>query len=298
MKNATPHTGLLALAAALLVPFAGRAQDTDSIATDRPDQTTSAASVPAGFLQVELGWTFARESTDFETVDEHALPGILLRVGLGAGLEARLGFGGYILREVGTPLDEGGEISLDGAGDASLGAKLEVAGWETGQLALLGGITLPVGDEAFSSERADPSFWILADQGLGDRLSLGANLGLAWTTAPDVAVLPAGLDPSASRVPVANRSRRLGRTEALDTQLEAPYTLALYIGVSDRVGAFVESFGAFGLGDDRDSAHGLDAGLTLLLSSRLQLDASGGVGLNEAAEDWFIGSGISFRLPR
>jgi hypothetical protein len=39
-----------------------------------------------------------------------------------------------------------------------------------------------------------------------------------------------------------------------------------------------------------------DAGFTFLTSENVQLDLSGGVG--HSADDWFAGTGISFRLPR
>jgi len=77
-----------------------------------------------------------------------------------------------------------------------------------------------------------------------------------------------------------------------------PYSAVLGIGASDRLGLFVELFGAFGLRDDRPAAHALDGGLTVLLRDGLQLDASAGVGLDDDAREWFVASGLSVRIPR
>ena len=48
----------------------------------------------------------------------------------------------------------------------------------------------------------------------------------------------------------------------------------------------------------RADRHLLDAGATFLMIPNVQLDASGGIGLNSAAEDWFAGVGLSVRVPR
>jgi hypothetical protein len=40
------------------------------------------------------------------------------------------------------------------------------------------------------------------------------------------------------------------------------------------------------------------AGATYLMTPNLQMDAHGGVGLTDTAPDYFLGVGISVRLPR
>jgi hypothetical protein len=73
---------------------------------------------------------------------------------------------------------------------------------------------------------------------------------------------------------------------------------ALGIGLTESLGAFVEFFG-----DIPTYSHGpgpanlFDGGFTYLLNDNIQLDASAGVGLSQAAEDWFASIGLSFRLP-
>ncbi len=291
-------------AATLLALFGAAsavAQEPGSIITDRPDQTESSFSVPGGFVQVELGWTYALEETSSNEIRTHSLPQALVRVGLGGGVEARAGFSGFVSEDESFGSVGGADAERSGAGDASLAVKVEVARWSGGaQLALLGGITVPIGEEGFSSERVDPSIKVLFSNPVGERVSFGYNVGLVWVTEPVGVVLdnrvPAG---EGLRRTSAARTARVGSLSShLDTQLQLPYTFSIGLSLAERLGAFVESFGAFGLSDERSDVHSLDGGFVFGLSDGVQLDTSAGVGLNEAAADWFIGAGFSVRLPR
>ena len=70
------------------------------------------------------------------------------------------------------------------------------------------------------------------------------------------------------------------------------------MGVSDRVGAFVEVFGDIPLNANGGPKNSLDGGLTYLLRDNLQLDAAVGVGISDDADNWFVGLGITVRFPR
>ena len=87
-----------------------------------------------------------------------------------------------------------------------------------------------------------------------------------------------------------------------DTRSSFVYSAALGVGLTERLGAFAELFGAEPLdsppGEPSDSAVSADAGLTWLVRPNVQLDLSAGGGLTDATEDWFVGAGISVRWPR
>lgn len=272
----SPLFARLALAAAGWLAAGGlAAQGTPPLVTDRPDQTESTGAVPPGFVQFELGWTVGESSDATERVTAHTLPEALLRIGLLPRLEGRVGLPTWSSTEV-----EAGDVETrtQGLGDLFLGAKLALAegAGSTPSLALLGGTTIPTGEEGVGSERADPSFRLAASGQLAERLSLGVNAGVRWETesvdGPDGA--------------------------GLETQADVLYTAALGIGVSERLGVFLESFGFAGLEASRPTRHSVDGGLTLLLAPNLQLDVRGGVGLDDDAEDWFLGTGVSVRVPR
>jgi hypothetical protein len=258
----------------LAAPVAGQegaAGEPPELVTDRPDQTESAETVPSGFVQVETGWVFARGDADGVRVQAHQAPGTLVRIGALDWMEIRAGWGGYEREEVGLGP---AKTEVDGASDAELGAKFVLhreSGWRP-QAALLAGVSLPVGDDAFSSERADPSFRFSLAHTLSDRFALGYNVGMAWETS---------LESSGDR----------------DTLSNYLYTLALGIGLTERLGTFAEVFGEVGASADGSPAHSFDGGFTYLVRPNVQLDLSGGVGLSAAADDWFVGAGVSFRFP-
>ncbi len=243
----------------------------EPLVTDRPDQTESAVVVPKGSVQVELGWTQEVDDANRLRIESDAVPGTLIRLGLHERVELRLGWAGWVeetVRGVGVALD------ADGAGDADIGAKVVLRSGETGgpQVAVLFGTSVPTGDDGFTSDAYDPSFRFSIAHDLTARLSLGYNVGMAWETEPD---------------PV------LGD----DTTAIGQYTVALGIGLSERWGAFVELYGDVPTQDGKPE-HAFDGGLTYLVRPNLQLDLAGGVGLSDAASDWFVGVGLSVRLPR
>ncbi len=248
----------LLLGAAVLAGTGGASAQAPELVTDRPDQTESATVVPRGLLQVETGYLFAREGS----VDSHAAPGTLFRIGLGGRTELRLGHAGVM----GT---EGGR----GAGDSELGAKVNLIpradGWQP-ELALLGGLSLPTGDRRFSSGGADPSFRVAFAHELRSGLSLGYNAGAAWESSAD--------HP--------------------DRDAFVLYSLALGVGLTDRLGAFFEVFGDRQVTGPIATSVSADSGLTFLLTEVIQLDVSVGRGLRGPADDLFVGTGLSLRLPR
>ena len=233
------------------------AQSPDLV-TDRPDQTESATVVPRGLMQVETGYLFARDGN----VDGYEVPGTLFRIGLGGRTELRIGHAGMV----------GGE-GRHGAGDSELGAKVNLIeradGWRP-ELAILGGLSLPTGDDGFSSDGVDPSFLVSFAHELSPRLSLGYNVGAAWESSAD--------QP--------------------DRDAFIVYSLVLGVGLTDRRGAFLELFGDRQTMGTTATSVSVDGGLTFLLTDIVQLDVYVGSGLRGPTDDVFVGTGLSFRLPR
>ncbi len=256
--------GLLLLA---LVSKPTHAQVPDLV-TDRPDQTESSLTVMPGLVQLEAGWTFVSAAADGVSVKSHSVPQTLIRIGIVHGLEARLGFAGW------TRLALTDSTSESGFGGVDLGFKyhlLDGSGVRP-DIGLLAAVALPIGSSRFRSARADPSVRLAFANALTERIGLGYNVGASV------------------------RSFQAG--QEIRTVVNGIYTVVLGIGLTDRVGVFIESFGALELSDGEASVHALDGGITMALLHNLQIDVSGGVGLNAPADDWFIAAGISLRVPR
>jgi hypothetical protein len=196
-----------------------------------------------------------------------ALPETLFRIGLFDRVELRLGFDGFIA--------EDGTDEEDGIGDSEVGVKVfftEEKGLRP-EMAFLASLSLPTGENAFSSERKDPSFRFLFSHSLTERLALGTNLGMAWGTK-------------------ANESG-----VGLNTLSAFQYTISLGMGLTDKVGSYLEFFGDMPMSDKGNPAHSFNGGVTYLLKDQLQFDVSSGFGLSQSAEDWFVGTGVSFAFP-
>jgi hypothetical protein len=257
--------------------FAGTVRATEPggaepLVTDRPDLTESPEVVTRGAVQVEIGYGFARIDLDGEVLETAAFPGTLVRVGLDDKVELRFDWVGYLneSREAnGVTTDE------SGSGSTALGVKVKLRekdGFEP-QLALLVDASLPTGKRAFRSDAIDPQLRLAGAHSLSDRFGLGWNAGVTAVT----------LDEADGEQ---------------HTHATGLYSVSGGAGFGDRWGAFIELAGAIPLGGPNSPAHVFDSGFTYLASDNVQLDMSAGVGLNDHADDWFMGAGLSFRLPR
>ena len=249
----------------------GQASEPELI-TDRPDQTESSVVVPPGYVQIETGWSLSRDEEGGIRSETHQFPGTLFRIGALTRMELRLGFDGSLWEQT---RETGQTTDLTGAGDMGVGAKFYL--WEEQEwlpeTALLAGVSLPIGKEKLSSERADPSFRLSLSHTLSDRFSFGYNLGSTWESA---------LDETGDR----------------DMLSLFNYTATLAIGLSDPAGLFLEVYGDIPFNAEGGPRNSFDGGVTYLLRDNLQLDAAAGVGLSESADDWFVGLGITLRLRR
>ncbi len=261
--------------AILLTPALVGAQEVEGIVTDRPDQTESPVVVGLGQLQIETGFLY----TDGDDSRALALPTTLFRVGVAKRLELRFELGG---------LEKDLVAREDGLTDIGVGGKIRLwdeKGWLP-EAALLFGTTVPIGEEGFSSERFDPDFRFSFAHTVNDRVGIGYNLGMAWETSEEVT--------SSRLYTLYTGKERVDR----DTGALFVYTLTSGIGLTEKLGMFVEVFGDVPFNTDSGPAHYFDGGFTWAPLANLQFDLSAGVGLSEAADDWFAGAGVSFRFPK
>ena len=241
--------------------------------TDRPGAGTSPYVVPPCYPQIELGWTHTESSGNGEKQKSDVAPDILVRLGLIPDLELRLGYAGYAWEQA-SGENWTGSSNRSGGNDANIGFKfnfLKGTDWLP-ESAFVGQLSLPVGSEGYSSERADPSFLFAFSNSLTDFLSLDYSLGPAWNTEED---------------DFSNRH----------TLSVFQWAVSLGVGITEKLSGFVEFYGDAALSDSKTPANAFDAGLTYLLLDNFQLDASGGVGLSDAADDWYVGAGVSYRFP-
>jgi len=261
--------GVLVTTSPIVSAQPGEAADSSSpgpMVTDRPTASASPLVIPRRTFQLELGHKASRTEGEPESLDAQVFPDLLARYGINRKIEVRLAAAGWTL-ESGP-----GERPI-GISDISIGAKIALAE-EKGrrpQMGFLVDLSLPVGHSDFTSDRAVPKLLFLGSNSLSDRLGLTYNIG-----------------------PSLVASTNNGES---DTDAELEYAVALSGWVGGPFSLFGELFGAFPFGSKLLDRHSFQAGTTILLSPRFQIDLRAGAGLVEGVPDWLVGAGLAFRLP-
>ncbi len=232
------------------------------LVTDRPDFTEASSTVGVGVAQLEAGYTYFSDDSSAGQTRTHSYPEPLLRLGLyDDWLELRIGWNYADSRVMGST-DRGAE-------DLYLGFKLGLTPQDgvLPQMALIPQMTVPTGSSAFTSNRVLPGLnWIYGWE-LNDHISTAGS-----------SQLNAAVDDGG-------------------TFLEFAQSWTIAYTLTDELGAYTEWYGLFpGEGSGAETEHYFNGGFTYLLSDDIQWDIRAGVGLNDAADDFFAGSGFSIRF--
>ncbi len=235
--------------------------------TDRPDFTEGTLTVEPGHIQVEAGYTYVTDSENGIDSDTHDAPEVLLRVGLTERTEFRFFWEGYIDEEI--DVDGIGSETKDGVSDVSIGFK-HTMGLQDGlipQYGILAELGVPTGSDDFTNDKVQPLVKLLWAYELNERLGIAGNFNFDFPVVDD------------------------------ERFLELSNSLAMAYSLTEEVGAYIEYFGYYPDDTEIDTTttHYVNGGLTYLLNPNLQLDVRAGFGLNDAADDFFSGAGITFR---
>ena len=249
----------LALSALLL---AGQASaEDDQIEPDRPDVTNGTRIVPAGRVQIEGGFDYARTRRAAAATERQFMVDTLGRIGLGERFELQVGRQPVVhLR---------GEGDDTGIGDVTLAAKYRFfdgrGAWPA--LGVRPFVKLPSADEPIGSGRSDFGGAALASFDLPAGFGLDVNAGLA----------------------------AIGQNRPSGYLLQALTSASLSYDVGAAT-PFVEVF--FTSRDERDGrdAMGLDAGVVYRLTNRLAIDAAAQTSMAGNGPDWAVRAGITFRF--
>lgn len=244
--------------------FSGGPNLEEPLVTDRPDFTEASSAVGRGVAQLEAGYTYLHDDDGTNQTSTHFYPEALLRYGIFADwLELRI-MQSFAKEDV-------NDTKKSGAEDLYLGFKIALTPQEgiLPEMAIIPQMFVPTGAKAFSDDDVLP--------------------GLNWIYAWDIndCISTAGSSQF-------NRVTDETTTEAY-TEWAQSWTVAYTL--TDLVGAYTEWFAFFPhSSDSAKPEHYFNGGLTFLLSDNIQWDIRAGVGLNEAANDYFVGTGISLRF--
>lgn len=241
----------------------------EPLVTDRPDFTESSITVGMGVVQFEGGYTFTSDDSNEGSTSEHSFPEALWRVGMIAEwFELRIGWNYGASAE---NVNGGDNISLAGAEDLYIGSKLALTP-QSGCLPETGVIlqmTVPTGSSDFTAGEVLPGINFVYGWDITDTFSTGGG----------------------------TQANRALDDNGEDFYVEFAQSITTGYGWTDKFSSFHEwyMFAPAGAVTSQNQQY-FDAGFTYLLSNNIQWDIRAGVGLNQAADDFFAGSGISIRM--
>ena len=246
----------------------------EPLVTDRPDATESTETIPPGHFQLEAGYTFTYDREGDERNKSQTFPEILLRAGISENFELRLAWEGYNINDNLNRIerrnlpDRTVENTTQGATDLSLGFKWKFYEQDglIPHMGIIGEISLPSGSAGLSSGDVDPAIAYLWAYDIDEKWSVGGN------------------------VKIASNSIDNERIEVITNTLSVGYS------ISDQWAAYLEYFGDYPLEADMQDDHYINGGFTYLINNDLQFDVRAGGGLNDEADDFFAGVGLSWRF--
>ena len=248
-------------------PDEGGSKLDEPLITDRPDFTESPTTVGQGVLQLEMGYTFTSDSSPGVRTTNHSFPETLWRVGILADwLEFRTVWNYEIERTRTGGLAE----TESGADDLILGFKVALTEQESylPETGIILQMSVPTGGSEFTSNEVLPGF----------------NFCYAWDLSEDSYLAGStGINGAID-------------DETTDMCSELNQSLSLGHMWTEKLGNYVEWYVLSPIGADTNRPQNyFNGGFTYLFSKDIQWDIRAGVGLNEAADNFFAGSGLSVR---
>jgi len=240
---------------------------TSPLVTDRPDFTEASSTVGVRVAQLEFGYTYMYDNNAGTSVRGHSLPEILLRYGIIRDwLELRVGLN-YAEERTRTTV---ASTTLKGAEDLYLGFKIGLTPQDgiLPEMAIILQAAVPTGSASFNQGQMLPGVnWIYGWE-ICDRLGTAGSTQI---------------------------NRSLDETTS-DMYYEIAQSWTVGASLTDRIGAYTEWYALFPSGaDTQKPEHYFNGGFTYLVSDDFQLDVRAGVGLNQAADDFFVGAGAVVR---
>lgn len=208
---------------------------------NRPSKTQSATVLGKGVLQMESAYEIevSGSSDDWEKVI--IFPGIMLRYGLGWGIELRLA------NQYETINNE--MVSIDGFSDIKIGTEIQLfkkTNRKT-EVALMSSLFLPTGSDGVSNERMGNETLVLVWHGLTEKLGIEYNIGYA-------------------------------NFEVDSRKGDFAYSFVTDYEINDKTGVFVETYGEIIEFEELDFS--FDIGLAFQFSDNLELELACGTGIN------------------
>lgn len=250
----------------LLATFSAQAQYGETIRSGRPGQAIGPFTAGARVLQFQAGVDYAAYKIDMpftETMGRTISSDLVVRYGITERFE--MGFGLVYKNDKTTISNLFGENSSTDEGISAFSVRVRSNVYVgKGAIPTVGfqfNMALPAVSEDFRPMQVAPKITAMTGQRFGKRVGLTTNWGATWN--------------GKSEVP------------------RAFYVLNLGVDITNFMGVFVEHYADMG----KNSWNGsIDGGFAFGITPNLQLDVLGGYGPFNVQDDWFVSTGISWRI--
>jgi hypothetical protein len=225
-----------------------------TIITDRPDQTESSSTLLKESLQIESGILFGSTKDNSFSEEMFLAPTVLWRYGIAKGIELRL------LTEFASVKDKITSEAISGFNDLQIGTKIKLLKKEgvNTEIALLSHAIIPTAKDELSLNKLGTINKLSISHELSEEIGLGYNIGYDYF----------GFGSG-----------------------NLTYSLAVGIAISDKIGFYVEPYG--GIVEFEHHISNFDAGFTYLIEDNSQLDVSFGSGINQKMTYLSIGYSLN-----
>jgi len=238
----------------LVLCLSGYPVFSQTIITDRPDQTESSSTIEKGSLQIETGVFLGFSEDDFISERQLLAPTTLFRYGITKGIELR------VLSQFESLKDQNSSQKVSGISDLEIGTKVQLFKRESvnTEIAFLSHLILPTGSKGLTIDKLGTINKLSIAHDLSDVMSIGYNVGYDY----------------------------FGEGSGNLT-----YSVALGISITDNFGLYIEPYG--NLIEFETYEASFDAGIAYLLKDNVQLDFSFGTGINHTMNYLSVGCSIN-----
>lgn len=252
---------------------AAEADDEDArIETDRREFTQSTTVIQLDHFQLESGYTFIRRTRGEAHESSHTFPESLLRIGTGYATEFRLSYN--------AAWQFATDEHRDGSEDFrfSLKTRLNDQDGLVPQAAGILKFSVPTGSDDWSTGHFESGAEYVFGWDIAETWQLYGSTGFSTNSRGDFAFAPEF--PAHERFLVFTQSLAIGRD------------------LTKHVHGYAEVFGYFTHGLEHREINPVffDVGTDFFLSDNFVIDTRFGVGLNQDADDFFVGAGAGFRF--
>lgn len=240
----------------------------EGLASDRPDFTEASSTVGRGVVQLEMGYTYLADDEGAAHFHAHSYPELLARIGVLADwLEFRIAYNHA------SATDDPGPLPTDrnsGGEDLYLGFKLMLTPQEgiLPEMSIMPQWTVPTGHNAFSADIVLPGVSWLYGWDINDFLSTAGSTQV---------------------------NKAVDDADEIYHELAQSWTIGYTF--TEHWGGYTEWFVFVPSGSDvARTQHYFNGGFIFPITNDLQFDIRAGVGLSDAADDFFAGAGLVVRL--